>query len=125
MEPDLAEITEYCHECSETSYLMRDFKSMAEFLNADEAALTTAPVAGPQPAAAGATAATAEEKKKQEEEAAQANKGTKKEVLAYLEKEIGSEVDVAWLTSTFFLTMGVTSEGMDLALKCLNDCNMI
>jgi hypothetical protein len=39
----------------------------------------------------------------QQKEAENFRQGSKREALSYLEKEIGSEIEISWMTSVFFM----------------------
>ncbi len=77
--PDLAEIKSFCTKNQEESFLLSSFKKMVQFLNL----------------------ADLNEAAKQMVQQ-QVKSGSKKELLSYLQKEAGSEVEFAWRTSCFF-----------------------
>ena len=55
----------------------------------------------------------------------EAKRGSKQEVMCYLENEIGEEVEIAWNTSMFFFEGILKTKDMGTVLKYLAIANLI
>lgn len=99
--PDLAEIKNFCVKNQEESFLLSSFKKMVQFLNL----------------------ADLNEAAKQIGQ--QVKSGSKKELLSYLQKEAGSEVEFAWRTSCFFAIGQIKTDDMGKVIKTLSDAKFL
>ena len=97
MTPDLAEIKTYCQKNAEDSFLLHSYKGMAMYLNEVDIA-------------------------EQDKLGAQAKKnGNRREVLSYLVAEAGSEIEVAWMTSCFYLQAQIKTDDIGKVIRYLTN----
>ena len=51
--------------------------------------------------------------------------GTKREVLDYLQAEVGNEIEFQWMTETFFVEAQVKTEDIGKVIKILTNAELI
>lgn len=51
--------------------------------------------------------------------------GSKREVLKYLEKEMGSEVEISWKTSVFFMKFQIKTDEMGKVIRHLANAKFL
>jgi hypothetical protein len=51
--------------------------------------------------------------------------GTKREVLDYIQSEVGNEIEFSWMTRTFFLQAQLKSENIGEVIKILANAEFL
>lgn len=51
--------------------------------------------------------------------------GSKREVLGYLEKEIGQEIEISWMTSVFYMQLQIKTDDMGKVIKHLANAKFL
>jgi hypothetical protein len=101
MTPDIAAIKAYAKQYNEESFLLHSFKGLTKVLTNVELVANA------------------------HMHASQKDKGTKQELLTYLEHEIGTEIEFAWMTSKFFMQATLKTEELGKAIKLLSMSKLI
>ena len=91
----------YCRKNQHESFLLQSFKGMAKTLSNVELGELLHSHAGAK------------------------DKGTRQELLSYLQKEIGNEIEFSWMTSKFFLSGSLKTDELGKAIQYLSLGKMI
>jgi hypothetical protein len=101
MTPDIAAIKAYAKQYEEESYLLHSFRGLTKVLTGIDHITN---VHGHK---------------------SQKDKGTKQELLNYLEHEIDTEIEIAWMTSKFFFQATLKTEDLGKAIRYLSMSKLI